>query len=139
MTNRKTTQIAMQRSHFALWLTTALAPVFGWLYAGGSGAFWALAAWLVFVVLPRLAGIRLLGFLYREFFSPEQIPLTMINITLAIIVGSLLFGIDVAFYAALIGVPIVVLTLIVVALEPDIETQAEAIPIRSEKPKTDRT
>ncbi len=79
-------------------------PRFGWLYAGGPGAFWALAAWLVFVVLPR-AGIRLLGFLYRECFSPEQVPLTMINITLAIIVGSLLFGIDVAFYAALIGVP----------------------------------
>lgn len=115
-----------------LLLTIAMAPVFGWLYAGAWGAVLALLAWLVFYVLPRTTGIRLLGFFYSEFFTPEQLPLTMINITMAIILGSALFGMGVALYAALIGVPIVVLTLVVVALEPDEEPQSEAIPVRSE-------
>lgn len=56
--------------------------------------------------------------------------MTMINITLAIIVGSLQFGMDFAFYAALAGVPIVVLMLVIVALEPDAETPPEAIAVR---------
>lgn len=119
-----------RRKTLALLLTVAMAPVFGWLYAGGWGAVLALMAWLIFYVLPRTAGISPLGFLYREFFTAEQLPLTMINITMAIILGSLLFGMGVALYAALIGVPVVVLTLIVVALEPDDEVKTEAIPIR---------
>lgn len=119
-----------RRKTLALLLTVAMAPVFGWLYAGGWGAVLALMAWLIFYVLPRTAGISPLGFLYREFFTAEQLPLTMINITMAIILGSLLFGMGVALYAALIGVPVVVLTLIVVALEPDDEAKTEAIPIR---------
>lgn len=121
-----------------LLLTVAMAPVFGWLYAGGWGAALALLAWLVFYVLPRMTGIRLLGFLYSEFFTPEQLPLTMINVTMAIILGTLLFGMDVALYAALVGVPIVVLTLTVLALEPDEEASAEAIPVKSENQTTRR-
>ncbi len=121
-----------------LLLTVAMAPVFGLLYAGGWGAALALLAWLVFYVLPRMTGIRLLGFLYSEFFTPEQLPLTMINVTMAIILGTLLFGMDVALYAALVGVPIVVLTLTVLALEPDEEASAEAIPVKSENQTTRR-
>ncbi|WP_430513787.1 hypothetical protein [Pannonibacter phragmitetus] len=60
---------------------------------------------------------------------PEQLPWTMVNLVQAILVGCLWIGIDVAFYAALIGVPIVVLMLIVAVLEPDIEAQAIAIPV----------
>jgi len=115
-----------------------MAPVFGWLYAGGWGAVLALLAWLVFYVLPRTTGVRLLGFLYSEFFTEKQLPLTMINITMAIILGTLLFGMDVALYAALVGVPIVVLTLTVVALEPDEEAKSEAIPVTTESKTTRR-
>lgn len=122
---------ATRRVAFALTLTSALAPIFGWLYAGRSGAFWALAAWICFVVLPRTTGIRPLGFIYRNFFLPEQLPWTMVNVVLALLVGSMQFGIDVAFYAALIGVPIVVLTLIVAVLEPDAEAEPQLIPIRA--------
>jgi hypothetical protein len=121
-----------------LLLTVAMAPVFGWLYAGAWGAVLALLAWLIFYVLPRTTGVRLLGFLYSEFFTPEQLPLTMINITMAIILGTLLFGMGVALYAALVGVPIVVLTLTVVALEPDEEAQSEAAPVSTESKTTRR-
>lgn len=112
-----------RRLSFGVLLSTLFAPAFGWMYAGGWGAIIVCAAWMVCVTLPRTTGIRLLGFL-KGFYSPENLPLTMVNITLAILVGSLAFGIDVAFYAALVGVPIVVLTLTVVALEPG-ETPAE--------------
>jgi hypothetical protein len=47
------------------------------------------------------------------------LPLTMASVVLAILVGSMIFGIDIAFYAALIDVLIVPLTLTVVALDPD--------------------
>lgn len=119
---------ARSRRSLALLLTTAVAPIFGALYAGGTGAFWALAAWLAFVVLPRAADIRPFGFLYG-FVEPETLPGTMVNILMAVVVGSMVFGIDVAFYAALIGVPIVVLTLIVIALEPDPALEAVAAPV----------
>lgn len=128
MTHDEIIRSAKRRNAFALTLTSALAPVFGWLYAGQAGAFWAFAAWIAFVVLPRTTSIRPFGFIYRNFFLPEQLPWTMVNIVLAILVGCLQFGIDVAFYAALIGVPIVVLTLIVVALDLDPAAQAEPEP-----------
>ena len=122
---------AKRRKAFALVLTSALAPVFGGLYAGQTGAFWALAAWIAFVVLPRTTGTRPLGFLYRSFFVPEQLPWTMVNVVLAILLGSMQFGIDVAFYAALIGVPVVVLTLIVTVMEPDVEAEPMPVPMKA--------
>ena len=122
MTHEDQQRSARRRRAFALLLTTALVPVFGWLYAGVAGASWALAAWLAFVVLPRTVGLWPLGFIYRRFFLPEQLPWTMVNLVLAILVGTLWIGIDVAFYAALIGVPIVVLTLVILVLEPDAES-----------------
>ncbi|MDK1376799.1 MULTISPECIES: hypothetical protein [unclassified Sinorhizobium] len=121
---------AKRRKAFALFLTTGLAAVFGWLYAGLAGAFWAFAAWIAFVVLPRTTGMRPLGFIYRNFFVPQQLPWTMVNVVLAILVGSMQFGIAVAFYAALIGVPIVVLTLIVTVMEPDVEAEPIPLPAR---------
>jgi|GEM_PF-2735298 len=129
MTNDDLTRAAKRRTSFALLLTTALAPVFGALYAGQSGAFWAFAAWATFVVIPRTTGMRPFGFIHRNFFVPEQLPWTMVNVALAILVGCLWIGIDVAFYAALIGVPIVILTLIVAVLEPDVEAQAIPVPV----------
>lgn len=135
MTDDEIIRSARRRNAFALMLTNAIAPVFGWLYAGEAGAFWALAAWLTFVVLPRTTGMRPFGFLYRNFFVPEQLPWTMVNVALAILVGTMRFGIDVAFYAALVGVPIVVLTLIVVALDLDpapAEPEAIPVPVRAD-------
>ena len=130
MSNTELPRGARRRKAFALWLTTALAPVFGFLYAGPTGAFWAFAAWIVFVVIPRTTGMRPFGFIHRNFFVPEQLPWTMVNVVLAILVGCLWIGIDVAFYAALIGVPVVVLMLIVAVLEPDVEAQAITVPIK---------
>lgn len=129
MTHEELIRSAKRRNAFALALTSALAPVFGWLYAVQAGAFWAFAAWIAFVVLPRTTGVRPFAFIHRNFFVPEQLPWTMVNIVLAILVGCMMYGIDVAFYAALIGVPIVVLTLIVVALDLDPEAQAEPEPV----------
>ncbi|ODT99043.1 MAG: hypothetical protein ABS83_03115 [Rhodospirillales bacterium SCN 65-16] len=85
---------------------------------------------MTFVVIPRTTGMRPFGFIHRNFFVPEQLPWTMVNVVLAILVGCLWIGIDVAFYAALIGVPIVVLMLIVAVLEPDVEAQAIPIPVK---------
>ncbi len=137
MTDEQILRSAKMRNAFALMLTSALAPVFGWLYAGQTGAFWALAAWIAFVVLPRTTGMRPLGFIYRNLFLPHQLSWTMVNIVLAILVGCMQFGIDIAFYAALIGVPIVVLTLIVVVL--DLDPEAEAEPASASSPPTSRS
>lgn len=137
MTHKELLQSARRRNAFALWLTTALAPTFGWLYAGQAGALWAFAAWSTFMVIPRTTGMRPFSFIHRNFFVPEQLPLTMINIVLAILCGALIWGVDAAFYAALIGVPIVVLTLIVIALDldPQLETDAEppSVPVSSRR------
>jgi hypothetical protein len=55
----------------------------------------------------------------------------MVNIVLAILCGCMMWGIDAAFYAALIGVPIVVLTLIVIALDldPVVEEDSSLTPV----------
>ncbi len=129
MTPDQLIRSAKRRNAFALALTSAIAPVFGWLYAGQAGAFWAFAAWMTFVVLPRTTGVRPFGFINRNFFLPEQLPWTMVNVVLAILCGSMMWGIDAAFYAALIGVPIVVLTLIVVALDLDPVVEADLEPV----------
>lgn len=136
MTHEEFIKSAKRRKAFALLLTTGLAPVFGCLYAGPAGAFWACTAWIVFVVLPRTTGTRLLGFAYRSFFAPDQLPWTMVNLVLAILIGCMQFGMDVAFYAALVGVPIVVLTLILAVMEPDIE--AEQVPVAVAPPAKDQ-
>ncbi len=131
MTHKELLQSARRRNAFALLLTTAIAPVFGWLYFGQAGAFWAFAAWMTFVVIPRTTGMRPFGFIHRNFFLPEQLPWTMINIVLAILCGTMIWGINAAFYAALIGVPIVVLTLIVIALDldPAVEEDSSLAPV----------
>lgn len=131
MTHKELLKSARRRNAFALWLTTAIAPVFGWLYFGQAGAVWAFAAWMTFVVIPRTTGMRPFGFIHRNFFLPEQLPWTMINIVLAILCGTMIWGINAAFYAALIGVPIVVLTLIVIALDldPAVEEDSSLAPV----------
>lgn len=73
--------------------------------------------WVVFVTLLRTTGTRPPGFLFG-FVSFENLPLIMVSLVLAVGVSSMTFGFDVALYAALIGVPIVLLTLTVVALDP---------------------
>lgn len=129
MNHQELHRTARRRNAFALWLTSAIAPIFGWLYAGQAGAFWAFAAWITFVVIPRTTGWRPFGFIHRNFFLPEQLPWTMVNIVLAVLCASMMWGIDAAFYAALIGVPIVVLTLIVTALDLDPEAEETLDPV----------
>ncbi len=131
MTHKELLKSARRRNAFALWLTTAIAPVFGWLYFGQAGVFWAFAAWMTFVVIPRTTGMRPFGIIHRNFFLPEQLPWTMINIVLAVLCGTMIWGINAAFYAALIGVPIVVLTLIVIALDldPAVEEDSSLAPV----------
>lgn len=136
MTHKEIIQSAKRRNAFALWLTSAIAPVFGWLYAGQAGAFWAFAAWITFVVIPRTTGWRPFGFIHRNFFLPQQLPWTMVNIVLAVLCASMMWGIDAAFYAALIGVPIVVLTLIVTALDLDPVAEEALEPVTVKVPSS---
>ena len=119
MTYQELLRTARHRNAFALYLTSAIAPIFGFLYAGQAGAFWAFAAWITFVVIPRTTGMRPFGFVHRNFFLPHQLPWTMVDIILAVLCGTMIWGIGPAFCAALIGVPIVVLALILIALELD--------------------
>lgn len=62
---------------------------------------------------------RILG----EFFSPARLPTTAVNALLLLTLASVVIGIDVAFYAALAAVPLITLTLVMVAIdssrEPD--------------------
>ncbi len=128
MNRQELLKSARKRKNFALWLTSAMALTFGWLHAGPQGVFLGLAAWMLLVVIPRGTGMHPLGLIYSGFFSAEQLPLTMVNLVLAILCDCMIWGIDVAFYAALIGVPIVVLTLTIVALDlaPDADSALEA-------------
>lgn len=51
------------------------------------------------------------------FFSAKALPLTAINLLLLITLGCVAIGIEVAFYAALLAVPIGICTMVMVALD----------------------
>lgn len=58
-----------------------------------------------------------------EFFSPGRLPTTAVNALLLLTLASVAVGIDVAFYVSLAAVPLIILTLVMVAIdssrEPD--------------------
>lgn len=118
MTYQELVKIAQRRNIFALWLTTAMAITFGWLYAETTGAITAFLLWFAAVVMPRVMDAHPLGFITRNFFQPHQLPWTMVNIVLIMLCGYMIWGIDAPFYMALVGVPIVVLTLTALDLDP---------------------
>ncbi len=66
---------------------------------------------------------RLLRRILDEFFSPARLPTTAVNALLLLTLASVAVGIDVAFYVALAAVPLILLTLVMVAIdssrEPD--------------------
>jgi hypothetical protein len=58
----------------------------------------------------------------------------MVNLVPAVVVMPMTFGFDVDFYAALIGVPIVLLALTVVALDPGELAPEDIVPATIEDP-----
>ncbi len=59
------------------------------------------------------------------FFTPRNLPGTALNFLLLLTLGCVAIGIEVAFYAALAAVPIVILTLAMVALESSNEPEQD--------------
>lgn len=59
------------------------------------------------------------------FFTPRNLPGTALNFLLLLTLGCVAIGIEVAFYAALAAVPIMILTLAMVALESSKEPERD--------------
>lgn len=59
------------------------------------------------------------------FFAPRNLPGTALNFLLLLTLGCIAIGIEVAFYAALAAVPIMILTLAMVALESSNEPEQD--------------
>lgn len=82
---------------------------------------WRFHAPLVSAAASRARSLlrRILG----AFFSPAHLPTTAVNALLLLTLASLVIDVDVAFYAALAAVPLIILTLVMVAIdasrEPD--------------------
>lgn len=62
------------------------------------------------------AARRLFGFV-QGFFTPAELPRTAMNGLLLLLVGTLAVGIEVAFYAALVAVPMVICAVLMIAVE----------------------
>lgn len=125
MTYEQRLKIAKRRNAFALWLTTAMAVVFGWIYAEKAGAIVGFLIWVGAIVMPRTLEIRPFGFIQRHFLMPEQLPWTVVTVIMATLCGYLKWGVDAPFYVALVGVPIVVLSLTLIALDMDPQPDAD--------------
>jgi hypothetical protein len=66
------------------------------------------------------AARRLFGFV-RGFFTPAELPRTAVNGLLLLLVATLAVGIEVAFYAALVAVPMVICAVLMIAVESSSE------------------
>lgn len=66
---------------------------------------------------PLVGGIQSSGRFMAGFFKPAELPRTAVNFLLLLIIGTVAAGIQVAFYAALVAVPIVICVLLMVAVE----------------------
>lgn len=71
---------------------------------------------------PRALVRRGLG-LVAGFFSAENLPMTAVNALLLLVFGCLAIGIEVAFYAALAAVPVMICTMMMVAVESSREPE----------------
>ena len=59
-------------------------------------------------------------------FAPDVLPLTAVNALLLLVLATVMIGIEVAFYAALAAVPILVVTLAMVAIDASRDPEEEA-------------
>jgi len=58
-----------------------------------------------------------------SFVRPPALPLTIVNLLMLIVIGSVMIGIQVAFYVALSAVPVMLVTLVMVAIESSAEPE----------------
>lgn len=91
------------------------------------------SAWLRIehlLTTPRIAparrafgAVRRLAAFLASGFAPRNLPGTAVNLLLVLILGCVVIGIEIAFYAALAAVPIMLVTVMIVAIdssrEPD--------------------
>jgi len=66
---------------------------------------------------PLLRSVRRFASFTASGFTPSNLPGTTLNLLLVLVLGCVLIGIEVAFYAALAAVPIMLVTLLMVAVE----------------------
>lgn len=67
--------------------------------------------------------LRRMRDLLAGLFSAENLPMTAVNALLLLLLGCIAIGIKVAFYAALAAVPVLICTLMMVAVESSREPQ----------------
>lgn len=67
--------------------------------------------------LSVLAPLRTWRRLLLGLFTAANLPMTAVNVLLLVVLGCLAIGIEVAFYAALAAVPIMIVALVMVAIE----------------------
>ncbi len=60
---------------------------------------------------------RATGAFLRSFARPDVLPLTVANLLMILVIACVLVGIQVAFYVALAAVPVMILTLVMVAID----------------------
>lgn len=60
---------------------------------------------------------RSMGAFLRSFVRPDVLPLTVANLLMILVIACVLVGIQVAFYVALAAVPVMILTLVMVAID----------------------
>lgn len=70
-----------------------------------------------------LALLRTLRRLLTGLFAAENLPLTAVNALLLVVLGCVGIGIEVAFYAALAAVPVLIIALVMLAIESSREPQ----------------
>ena len=64
--------------------------------------------------------------LLRGLVKPDALPLTLVNVILLLFLAGLFLGVDVAFYGALLAVPVMILTLLMMAIESSAEPEDDA-------------
>lgn len=72
---------------------------------------------------PLAGSLRKVSGFMGGFFTPSELPRTAVNFLLVLILGTVAAGIQVAFYAALVAVPIVICALLMVAVESSREPE----------------
>ncbi|WGD28836.1 hypothetical protein AncyloWKF20_13660 [Ancylobacter sp. WKF20] len=73
--------------------------------------------------LSALATLRAWRHLLLGLFTSVNLPMTAVNILLLVVLGCVGIGIEVAFYAALAAVPVMIVALVMVAIEASREPE----------------
>lgn len=82
---------------------------------------------------PRRRGRRPSTF-FHGFGAPDNLAMLVGNLVLLLIIGCILFGIDVAFYAALVATPVWLLALMLIAIQGS--NPNEPVPVPGGTPHT---